>query len=143
MGVRVVFRSRARFRLNSPGTVASYHPPTRTVSILKKKWGKRDLVYTLAHELGHAGDFDRKPKKKLGFHSKALTLFHLYANGEIKIHPKFKPDFRKYILGLETAAFDEGDRILKVLGIRLPQVWTQEQRTGTLRAYRSIFRRRT
>lgn len=142
IGVRVVFRSRSRFKLNSPGTVACYHPPSRTVSILKKKWKKRDLVYTLAHELGHAADFDRKPKKKFPAHGKAMTLFHMYANGEIRLHPKFKPDFRKYILGLETAAFDEGDRILRVLGIRLPPTWTQGQRADTLRAYRSIFRRR-
>lgn len=142
MGVRVIFRSWQRFRLNSPGTVACYHPPTRTVSILKKKWKKQDLVYTLAHELGHAADFDKKPKKKLPLHGKALTLFHMYANGEIKLHPKYKPDFRNYILGLETAAFDEGDMILEELGIRLPIGWMQGQRVGTLRAYRSIFRRR-
>ena len=143
MGVRVVFRSRERFKLNSPGTVACYHPPSRTISILKKKWAKRDLVYTLAHELGHVADIDRKPRKSLPVLGKAMTLFHMYANGEIRLHPKYKPDFRNFILGMEKAAFDEGDRILRVLGIRLPPAWTQGQRLDTLRAYRSIFRRRT
>lgn len=142
LGVRVTFRSRERFKLNSPGTVASYHPPTRTISILRKKWGKRDLVYTLAHELGHVIDFDKQPKKKLPLHGKALTLFHMYANNEVMLHPKHKSAFRQYILGLETAAFDEGDKVLEELGIRLPSGWMQGQRSGTLRAYRSIFRRR-
>lgn len=141
-GVRVVFRSRERFKLNSPGTVASYHPPTRTVSILKKKWGKRDLVYTLAHELGHAEDFDMNYRTTPKILSSAMTLFHMYANGEIKLHPKHKPGFRKFILGLEIAAFDRGDKILEELGICLPLAWTQNQRSDTLGAYRSIFRRR-
>ena len=122
LGVRVQFKSRKHFRLNSPGTVASYHPPTRVISILKKKWSKRDLIYTLAHELGHVMDFDKIPKKKHRFHSLALTLFHLYARGEVRLHPKHKPDFRKYILGLETAAFDEGDCLVYELRIPLSRI---------------------
>jgi hypothetical protein len=142
-GIRVLSVASKRFRLNAPGTVACYHPPSRTIAIVKKRWGKRDKIYTLAHELGHAADFDKKPKKKMPLHKKALTLFHMYANGQVRLHPKYKPDFRKYILGLETAAFDEGDRILEELGISLPPDWMRDQRSGTLRAYRSIFRRRT
>jgi hypothetical protein len=97
----------------------------------------------LAHELGHVVDFDKRHRRKMKLHGKALTLFHMYANGEVKLHPKYKPDFRKYILDLETAAFDEGDHLIQELGIPLSPEWMRDQRSITLRAYRSIFRRRT
>lgn len=140
MDVHVRFVSRKWMNAHcSRYTLAFYHPPTRRIRIvssLKKK--PHELIYTLAHELGHAVDFDGMNKKEYKFTCKATALSNLVASGDVLVKKSQLPHIRDFVLDGEKVAFENGDDILRILEIPI----TKSLRTlkkDTMSAYRRLY----
>lgn len=99
------------------GYKACYNIQTRVVLLNKKSCSsKEEIVYTIAHELGHAIDLDKETPAGLEALKTGWERYTQIANSGKRV-PRPVQDF---VLEREHAAFAEGNKVLLQLGINLP-----------------------
>ena len=109
--------------LHKQGYLASYNVYTRVILVDKKAFSSNEkLIYTIAHELGHAVDLDKEPPECLKALSDGLIKYAEMSNAGVRV-PK---PVQEFVLDRERRAFLEGDSILEQIDVQLPADLKQE-----------------
>jgi hypothetical protein len=119
-----------------------YNIPARVVTLspdLKTHREERHLIHSLAHELGHASDFDDMGKRECYRHMQCVGLFNMWRFGEVFVSKKYLRKLRRVIVDLEEAAWTRGENILKKLKIEMDEVWMKKSRTKFVGTYKKVF----
>jgi len=142
---KVKVRFRSKFPLGGIFLNGTYNIPNRTVTLSsdfkKKKCRHHRLIYTLAHELGHAADFDKMGKRVHYRTVQSVGVFVMWCMGEIYIPKKYLRILRRIIVDMEERAYDEGEKILRRLKIEVPAKWAALNRKRSVGSYRRAFSR--
>lgn len=138
-GVGVRFVKHEKMSEHSPGAVAYYSIDDRKIFISKIITGKWDQLYTLAHEIGHAIDFDGMTQKEFRFNRKAVGAANYVMKYRPRIARKYRKALKTIVLQNEIYAFENGEEVLSLLNIRIPKKWMEANKQDTLRAYRALF----
>lgn len=140
MDIRVRFVSRKWMtRRIARYTLAAYHPPTRRIMIVSSmKRRPRELVYTLAHEMGHAVDFDGMTAREFKQNGKATVLSNMVSSGQIEIPKHQLKHIRDFVLEGERVAFENGEELMEQLDISVTAQHCQLKK-DTMKAYRRLF----
>lgn len=116
------------------GKLAAYHHPKRMVIVLGPLRGRR-LIFSLAHELGHAIDLGRSEKRTLNYYLGAIGLFNRTLNrGEVP--PR---RLKRTILGIERRANRLAKKLLGDLGISMPSGSVDRMIRNSMTSYERAF----
>jgi hypothetical protein len=138
-GVGVRFVDHEKMGDHAPGAVAYYAIDQRKIFLSKALRTNFDCIYTLAHEIGHAMDFDGMTKKQFRFNRKAVGAANYVINFRPRIAKKYRLALKQIVLQNEIYAFENGEEVLSLLKIKLPKKKMESDKQDTLRAYRRLF----
>jgi Tfp pilus assembly protein PilZ len=102
------------------------------------------MIHILAHEIGHALDFDSMTDKERKLQLKVTTFASYYMKMKKKpvIGRRLLSTVRKEVLYTENVAFDIGEDVLRHLSIRLSKKLMVASRKETINAYGHEFKNR-
>jgi hypothetical protein len=120
--------------------MGTYNCQTRILSISSElKRRPFSFIYTFAHELGHALDFDNMSSRRLKWEMEMLLAAKYIMYMKPKVRKETKQVVREAFLEMERAASTNGEQILSSLGIKIP-VWKLEYaRMENLDTYQRMF----
>lgn len=110
MGVRVRALRTSHFRKVGDGIVGYYSHSERAIRI-DRTLPRREFLYILAHEIGHAWDHGRSPEHRRRI-DEAVTAFHSY----MRAGADFPLSLVTFLLARENDASLFGERLLRELG---------------------------
>jgi hypothetical protein len=124
------------------GAIGLYRVTTRTIWLSRTISNRPHiLLYTLAHELGHALHFDLMSKKELKTRLACSGLFNAWTRGEVILSKSNISYLCQAVMSGEEIACDYGDIIIRDLGLKLPQRTMERERNNGLQAYEDLFSR--
>lgn len=135
-GLSMRSAGKKHFNNHAPGAVAYYNHAFKIIRFCDEYITSHDeLMYTLAHEMGHALDFSRAGKKECKLFCKALQYSNYMLDNNIHI-PIILRDF---LILREHRASDIGEKILKHLNIKLDSRNMKRWRNESIRSYKKIL----
>lgn len=116
---------------------AYFDMATRQIRINKSLRKDPDrFIYALAHEIGHCIDFDSLKKREWRRQAKIIQLFHT----AIAYDCKMPYLMRMNIISGEKRANQNGERLMRRLGINLPKRKIKSLRRDGIKGYEDLFR---
>lgn len=96
---------------------------------------REKFIYVLAHEIGHCIDFDSQKKREWRRQAKVANLFHV----AVAYGCKMPYQMRMYILSSEKRANQNGERLMRRLGILIPKQKIKRLRRDGIEGYTDLF----